>query len=326
MSDADRRRHAEALVWARKIQDPDFADWEAHVAWLEVDPHNSAALDAALVLMEDASSDLGPASPLPAAAEVPMHVVNDNDHPLKDGTGRQRGRRWSLAVGGAIAAGIAAIAAVPAIMHRSPQPYRIETALGSTREIALPDGTFITLNGGSAVDLDHTNPRIATLVRGEAFFAVRHDPSHPFVAQAGGELFQDVGTSFDMVRDTGSVRVAVREGAVMYDPKGAAVRVGGGHQIAVDPTGTTVETAEAGAIGGWRQGRLSYRYAPFEAIAADLSRSLGKPVRIDPELKSRRFSGILIISDDHDLTVHRIASVMNVRVLHDPDGWHMTAL
>jgi transmembrane sensor len=320
MSDADRRRE-EALDWARRIHDPAFVDWEAHIAWLEADPRHADALDAALVLMEDASAGLAPASPLTAL----MAAVNDNAGPAERRSGRGASR-WGLALGGAVAAGLAAIVAVPSIMHERADPYRIETPSGVPRAIALADGTVVALNGGSAVELDHADPRTATLIQGEAFFRVKHDPRRPFAVRSGDSLFQDVGTSFDMVRDADGVRVAVREGAVMYDPKGAAVRLQGGQQIAVGANGATIGEVDPASVGGWRQGRLSYRDATLATIAADLSRSLGGPVAVDPGLADHRFSGVLMIDGDREATVRRIASVMDVRIRREGKGWQMAPL
>jgi len=153
-----------------------------------------------------------------------------------------------------------------------------------------------------------------------------HDAARPFTVRAGDGLFQDVGTSFDVVREPDGVRVAVREGAVMYDPKGAAVRLGGGQQIAIDTAGATIGQVDAAAVGGWSQGRLSYRDATLAAVASDLSRSVGSPVTVDPALRNKRFSGVLIIERDRERMFSRIASVMDVRIRRGDNGWQMTPL
>ena len=151
MSDADRRRHEEALDWVRRLHDSAFADWDAHVAWLEADARHAEAFDAALVLMEEASGGLVPASSFTAA----MAAVNDNAGPAER-PGRHGTARSGLALGGAVAAGLAAIVALPSIMHGGTEPYRIETPSGVSREIALVDGTTIALNGASSIELDRS--------------------------------------------------------------------------------------------------------------------------------------------------------------------------
>lgn len=324
MSAADTVRHEQALDWARRIHDPSFAEWDAHIAWLEADPRNAEAFDAAIIAMDDATGGLASASAAPIFA-IPTNATNDNASPAGPAATR-RLSRWGIGLGGAIAAGFAGIVAISSFMHGAAQPYRIETPPGLSREIALADGSSVTLNGGSAIELDRTNPRIATVVQGEAFFRVVHDDTHPFAVKAGDGVFQDVGTSFDVVRDTGGVRVAVREGAVMYDPKGAAVRLQGGQQIALDTAGATIGQVDPAAVGGWRQGRLSYRDATLASVAADLSRSVGSSVTVDPALKDKRFSGVLIIDGDRERMFRRIAAVMDVRIRHEGNGWQMAPL
>lgn len=320
MTAADLVRGEQALDWARRIHDPSFADWDAHIAWLEADPRNADAFDTALAAMEDATAGLA-ASPATGSTVA----VNDNVHGAGTPVGR-RFSRWGIGLGGALAASLVAIVAVPSIMHGGRRTYRIETAPGQSRQVALADGTTITLNGGSAVELDRAATRTATLVRGEAFFRVVHDAAHPFAVRAGDGLFRDVGTSFDVVRDGGGVRIAVREGAVMYDPDGAAVRLEGGQQMAIDTAGATIGQIDPATVGGWRDGRLSYRDAALSAVATDLARSVGTRVTVDPALRDRRFSGVLIIDGDRVRMFRRIASVMDVNIRRDGNGWQMTPL
>ncbi|WP_454883388.1 FecR family protein [Sphingomonas oryzagri] len=326
MSAADvTRRQEEALDWVRRLHDPDFTDWDAHIAWLEADPGNPTAFDAAMLVMETATNGLAAPIVMPVAAFQTATAVNDNrafaDHP---GKRQPAGRHFAW--GGAIAAAFATIIAVPSLMHGRPQTYRIETAPGTTRELALLDGTTVALNGGSAIELDQSNPRVATVIHGEAFFRVVHNAADPFAVRAGNNLFRDVGTSFDVVRDAGGVKVAVREGAVMYDPDGAAVRIDGGQEIGIAEDGAKVVEIDSAAVGGWREGRLSYRDASLAAIASDLSRSLGIPVTVDPALGKQRFNGVLIIDNDRDRMLQRFAAVMDVRIRSEDNGWQMTPL
>ena len=69
---------------------------------------------------------------------------------------------------------------------------------------------------------------------GEATFTVRHDAAHPFVVVAGDHRVQDVGTTFNLVRDRGRFSVEVIEGAVLYDPDGAAVPLAAGQTLRAD--------------------------------------------------------------------------------------------
>jgi transmembrane sensor len=316
MRPAEHRREDEALDWARRIQDPAFQDWDAHLAWLEADSGNAGAFDAACLLIEAATRNLGAALPLPVVAAI-------NDNPAEPEPVSKRGRGWYAGLGLAAAAVVAGAVSIPVMLTGRAEPYTIRTAAGEHREIQLKGGTRIMLNGDSIVRLDRRDERLATVERGEAFFTVAHDAAHPFAVRAGDALFQDVGTAFDVIREESRTQVAVREGAVVYDPKGAAVRLDGGQALAIGGGGTVVRQIDSASAGGWRQGRLSYREAALPEIASDLARTIGRPVRLDPALSTRHFSGVIMIDPDRARMFHRVAAVMGIAVRPDGTGWRM---
>ena len=312
-----RRRADEALEWVRRIHDPTFGDWEAHAAWLVSDPRNPDAFDAASLAIADATAMLAP----PPAFVASPDPINDN---LPDpAVARRRWPRWGTGLGMAAAAGLVAIVTVPTIQGGA-QTYVVQTGAGERRMVAL-DGTRIALNGDSRLRLDRADPRVATLERGEAFFAVRHDAAHPFAVRAGGATFQDVGTAFDLVQHGDATQIAVREGAVLYDPGGAAVRLNGGQSLRIADRAATVQAVNTAAVGGWRTGRLLYDDALLTDVAGDVARSIGEPVAVDPALMQRRFSGVVMIDSDRPRMFRRMASVMGVAIRRAPRGWQMVS-
>ena len=322
MAIADRQRADEALDWVRRIHDPSFVDWEAHSAWLEADPRNPGAFDEASLTIEAATAGLSPppprgASPIPINDNLPVREFAPG--PIVAG---RRWSRWGTGVGMAVAAGLVAVVAVPTMMRSGAQTYLVQTGAGEHRSISV-DGTTIALNGDSRLRLDHANARVAVLEQGEAFFTVRHDAAHPFAVEAGKATFQDVGTAFDVVQHGGVTQIAVREGAVLYDPQGAAVRLDGGQSLRVADNTATVRAVDTSGIGEWRSGRLIYRDAPLGDVASDVARSIGEPVTIDPALVPRRFSGVVVIGSDRALMFRRMAAVMGIEVRRDPKGWRM---
>jgi len=316
MASADRHLQDEALDWVRRLYDPSFADWDAHIAWLEADPRHPAAFDEASLMIEAATVELAPPRPL-ATSPIPI-----NDNLLEPIVPSRRWTRWGAGLGIALAAGVAAVVAVPSLMQAGAQPFVVHTAPGEKRVVTI-DGTSIALNGDSSLRLDRINPRVAVLERGEAFFTVRHDAAHPFAVQAGGARFQDVGTAFDIVARADVTQIAVREGAVLYDPGGAAVRLDGGQSLRIADNSATVRTVDAAAVGGWRSGQLLYRDASLGDVAQDVARSIGEPVAVDPALTVHRFSGVVMIDADRPRMFRRMAAVMGVHIRRVPQGWQM---
>jgi transmembrane sensor len=210
-------------------------------------------------------------------------------------------------------------------MHGHPPPREIATGPAEHRTVALADGTTIALNGDSRLRLDPATPRLASLERGEAYFTVAHDAAHPFEVRSGGATFRDVGTQFDLVRQPGATEIAVREGAVLYDPGGAGVRIDGGHAMRIAAGSATLRAVAADSVGAWRSGRLTYRDAALIDVAADVSCAIGEPVAVAPELAQRRFSGVVMIDPDHALTVRRMGAVMGIELRREGPGWRMVS-
>ncbi|WP_375244522.1 FecR domain-containing protein [Sphingomonas parapaucimobilis] len=292
-----------ALDWALRMADPVSADWDAFTDWLEADPGHAERYDRAAAILMEAEEAL---SVQPAVA-VPVAIAPEpvRRHPL----------RW---VGGAMAAALIGAIGVTAWQDR-PQPYAVETAAGETRRIPLSDGSSVTLAGLSRVELDHAEPRRAVLARGEALFQVRHDAQHPFAVQAGRLALVDLGTVFD-VRMGRQTRVAVAEGAVMVDPKGAALRLDAGQAVTVDGDRLTRSAVEPEEVGGWREGRLAFDGAPLGMVAEDVSRFLARPVTVAPAIAARPFRGTI------DLEAVRrdpavLGPLMDVRVRRAATGW-----
>lgn len=292
-----------ALDWALRMADPVSADWDAFTEWLEADPGHAERYDRAAATLMEAEELLSVQPEVPVSVAIAPEPV------------RRHSLRW---IGGAMAAALIGAIGVTAWQDR-PQPYAVETAAGETRRIPLSDGSSVTLAGLSRVELDHAEPRRAVLARGEALFQVRHDAQHPFAVQAGTLALVDLGTVFD-VRMGRQTRVAVAEGAVMVDPKGAALRLDAGQAVTVDGDRLTRSAVEPEEVGGWREGRLAFDGAPLGVVAEDVSRFLARPVTVAPAIAARPFRGTI------DLEAVRrdpavLGPLMDVRVRRATTGW-----
>lgn len=301
-----------ARLWAIRLHDPAFAGWDAFTDWLAENPAHAAAYDAAV----QADSDMAELFATPAApATIP---AND---PVPQ-------RRWSrVAGGGAIAAaGIAALTFT--LWNGGSAPYAVETADGTRRTVQLADGSSIELNGGTRILLDRDEPRVATIERGEALFHVRHDESDPFLVHAGPARLLDAGTVFNVVREAGVTRVAVSEGAVIYNPRTDAMRLNPGDALIAPDAGRSIRLRPVAlaSVGGWRSGQLAYDDAPLDQIAADLSRNLGRPVRAAPGAAEIRFTGTIALSGDPARSIARVAPLLGVSAVPSGAGWTLTPL
>ncbi|MGK6320709.1 FecR family protein [Sphingomonas sp. DT-204] len=306
MAEPRDRIDEEALAWAVRTADPAFDDWDSFTLWLEGDPARAARYDAIASRVAEAADDLLTV-PVPEPVEAPARPQ----------------RRWLVGTG--IAAALAGVVGYGA-WTLQPQPYAIETAAGSTRTVTLGEGSTIALAGGTRLLLDRRDDRVARLERGQAMFVVRHDAAHPFRVKVGSDELVDVGTAFDVKRAAGVMRVAVSEGAVVFNPAREAVRVDPGKALVSDETAhrLRLSSIDPQAVGGWREGRLSYQGEPIGEVAADLTRALGVSIAAAPDVAERPFRGTLAVA-----TLRKdpaaVAPLLGVAARRSGEGWVLTA-
>jgi transmembrane sensor len=297
-----------ALEWVVRTGDPAFTDWEAFTAWLEASPEHAQAyhaLSADAEAMTLALLKRDSRATRAASARTPLHR-----------------RRW---IGGAIAAALVGVIGLRAYDMRA-QPYAIETAAGQIRVIPLADGSRVTLNGASRITLDRGDPRSATLERGEALFDVRHNADDPFEVAVGQDRLVDLGTRFDVVRTAGVTKVAVAEGAVMFNPDGEQVRLAPGQALRSADGEERYQLAQvdAATVGGWKAGRLDYAGSPLGEVAADIERATGTRLALDPALAARPFRGTILL-DGVAQNPERLGPLLNVRMTRSGDHWTLAA-
>jgi transmembrane sensor len=291
----------QAIAWVVRVRDQDFADWEKFEMWLAAAPAHADAYHR-LAIEDRGLDDLLPAQPAPA----PMPV-------------RHTSRKWAWpAAGATVAALLVGVISVHTPMA-GPQLYEVATRAGERRALVLDGGTSILLNGGSAILLDRRNARFAELKRGEALFTVRHDAARPFAVQVGKDRLVDVGTRFDVVRTQDEMRVAVAEGAVVYDPDGEKLALNPGDMLRVSANVALRSKVAPDQVGGWRDGRFVYAGEPLSRVAEDLSRYAGARVEVSPDLAGQPFRGVISVADPSKL--EQLGPLFRAHIQRTRDGW-----
>jgi transmembrane sensor len=171
------------------------------------------------------------------------------------------------------------------------------TAKGPPAIFGLPDGSRLTLDTDSAVSIAFTpQRRDLRLIRGRAFFDVKHDASRPFSVRAGEREVVAVGTRFDVKLDPGRMRVVLVEGRVMVrSPDRAAppTMLRAGQQL-ISRHGAPPEVSEAQVDEAlnWQRGYLTFDDETLSAAAAELNRySNDRLVVRDPRVAALRVTG-----------------------------------
>lgn len=303
-SEADNGVHAQAIEWQIRLRQGDDATWDAFAEWLAEDERHAAAYD--IVEQDDlALDDLLPHVTFREAANDP--VDEPAIEPMR--------RKWSWTlVGGGLSASAAAIMAIVLLPMEKQDLYQVATRRGEFRVVTLDPGTEVILNGSTRMAFDRKNPRFASLEGGEAFFRVRHDAGEPFRVTVGNDVVEDVGTQFNVVREAGETRVAVREGKVIYNPAGAAIALNAGQSLVdrADQDVVQVSPVQTDAVGKWRDRSLIYTGAPLSRVAADLSRILDRRIDVEPEIAARPFSGAIVLDGTNAEQLNRLGRALDV--------------
>lgn len=321
------RRHAatrEASEWmARLGGDPVAdADRQAFHAWLDASPANRDAYFE-LVGIWAAVGDLDQVR-LRAMASKPADGI----------FGRLAGfRPRPISVAGWRPAGavalLAAIMAAGALLVPGPETSSFATAVGEQRKIVLGDGTSVTLNTDSQIEVRYViSRRHIELKRGEAFFDVTHSMLRPFVVDAGATELRVLGTRFN-VRRTGDhgTAVTVASGRVRLsvfkpdrqDGSVASIEIGAGQKAdaAMGRSIVTTQAPDATGEPAWLHGRLVFRKTSLQDVAAELQRYVVPTIEIpDPAVAGLEISGSFSTANAPDmlLTLERILPVTVVHV------------
>jgi transmembrane sensor len=218
---------------------------------------------------------------------------------------RTASRRGVLIGGGAIAASLAAAGVFVAISR----PRAFETRKGEKRVVGLDDGSVITLNTATRLDV-HYSPgeRLIRLSSGEALFDVAKDAERPFIVRAGDTDVRAVGTSFTVARLADApVQVLVREGIVdvshPQSPQAKVTRLPANTRAVVAMESLSVEVAAVDAAGisrdlAWREGRVVIEGEALSDAAARFERYSDTRIVIDdPILAAEPVSGVFEAND-----------------------------
>jgi transmembrane sensor len=175
---------------------------------------------------------------------------------------------------------VAGLVGLGFLYKSAPQGKAYSTSVGGRETIVLADGTQIELNTDTSIRvLEEPGKRQVWLNKGEAFFAVTHNSSRPFVVWTGGRQVTDLGTKFDIRQDKSRLEVSVMEGQVSVGgttsaPSQPLVLSKGDVLIATAESMTVIKKPghKISRDLGWRHGMLVFDDVPLSQAIAELNR------------------------------------------------------
>lgn len=206
-----------------------------------------------------------------------------------------------------------------------------ETQYGQTRNVVLPDGSFVTLNAHSS--LEYKGDWRADAVRevwlqGEGYFSVKkslrdEDPQQPqqFRVHTADLVVEVLGTTFDIRERRGVTEVVLGSGSielVFRNPAHGAIRMKPGDRVVYDPRQQQQvlrDTANAADYSAWQQNKLILKNPTVREIARYLEDNFGYRIELEDQQMGNKIITGPILYDSLDDALFILSTVLNTQII-----------
>ncbi|WP_339499065.1 FecR family protein [Pseudomonas silesiensis] len=191
----------------------------------------------------------------------------------------------------------------------------LHTGRGQRQDFDLADGSRLSLNADSAVDLQFDElQRLVILRHGELVIEVAADPRRPLrVRTAQGEI-RALGTRFLVAQEQDASRVVVLQHSVqarLFD--GTTLDLQAGQSALLSARQIEAVAGDQRPRADWLSGRLNVLDEPLEQVVEALRPYSRGFVRIAPGVRHLRVQGVFPL-DDPDRTLTALAETLPIRV------------
>jgi transmembrane sensor len=207
-----------------------------------------------------------------------------------------------------------------AVWLTPPGSRSYRTVLGEQRSVVLEDGSIITMNTSSEIEIDYSRERrLVRLNQGEALFEVSHDPQRPFDVVVDDVIVRAVGTKFNVDRRERRTTVSVVEGTVKVMPEmpstsngsarldeSAARIVNAAQRIVLNGAtlGVPEHIPDLSPLTAWTRRQLVFENRPVSEVAAEFNRYNRRQIVIrSPGLNQREITGVFQANDSYPFLV-----------------------
>ncbi|WP_174291551.1 FecR family protein [Sphingomonas bacterium] len=298
-------RLAEASFWQAHLADHDLESSAAFEAWLVADPAHQAAWDH----VQAGWIAVGEQSSSPDLLQLRRDALRRAQRASRS--------RWATSRQFALVASCVLVLLVAGVgggaWWRSVFPPSFQTASGERRTITLDDGSRVSLDASSRLEVRYTRQqRKLVLLAGQARFDVAHNPLRPFLVEARGRTVIATGTAFNIDLLGPTELVTLIEGRVVITPSQGAtpplaafrrppptdIVLAPGQQAVFRPASrTTLATVDLKRTGAWEAGMLDFDNERLASVAARINRYTEQPVVVAATAADMRISGVFKTGD-----------------------------
>lgn len=173
--------------------------------------------------------------------------------------------------------------------------HKLRVPLGATYHIQLEDGTRVWLNADSEMEFPSIfsgEDRIVS-IKGEAYFEVAKDPSHPFIVKVNGTEIEALGTAFNInthLLDK-KVKTILTEGKIRVSEGGQNKTIVAGHATISGQGKIEVNKADLEEALSWKEGYFYFDSKDLKEILGEISRWYAIDIDIQRTLTNDHFKG-----------------------------------
>lgn len=306
----------EASAWIAQIESGNFRkrDARAFREWIERSPRHALEITRHARIWDELNILTELQEPLDAEIKKANMLARDAGFVWR--------RLTQVAAAGVFL--VVCITAVVLFMARRDEiqnpSFLASTAIGEMKAVNLPDGSVVTINTDSQLEIDYSwRERRIRILNGEALFDVAHDSKRPFVVYAGMQSVKAIGTSFSVRLSEADVRVMVSKGRVEVAQYKNVGQQGGERpsaEVTANPVAVLIKGQAAVLAGGpvgpieslgtdevnrrlsWRRGELVFAGETLGTVVEEITRySQTEFVFDDPALKQLPVGGVFKIGD-----------------------------
>ncbi|OJW73701.1 MAG: hypothetical protein BGO57_14915 [Sphingomonadales bacterium 63-6] len=310
-SDPALREHAQYWIARLATKDISATELDALETWLTADPRHAYAFSRERALWQD----------LDAVADVlaePSPALPFMRSILRQGVMR---RRILRAAPVALAASLMAALLGPSLVLDLRADHR--TDVGEVRSVTLPDGTTAMLDSATAISVAFDGDRrVVHLLAGRAWFNVHHE-GRPFYVEAHGGETRDIGTAFEVRRNSRAVEVGVTQGAVSVRAPGGinGPTLHAGERVRYTDDGLhRLSTLPSADLASWRKGELLFDKQPVKAVITEIARYRGAPVWTFGDFGGVDAVSGLFLIERPDEALETLSKMRGLRITKLPGG------
>lgn len=301
-----------AVDWLLRLEagDDDPVLRQAFETWLRANPQHTVAWQRVGSLLQQPIADL---QRVEARSPGQLRAVT---HALAtpDSESRRKVLRGGLAL---VLFGVSGAAIFDRAQPLSGLWADRHTATSERKTFALADGSRLSLNARSSVDIHFSDSRrLVRLREGQVFVDVAADPRRPFViATAQGEV-QALGTQFMVRQEANGSLTSVQLHSVQVTTLGGSQRrVEAGEaawfsDVDVRPVPLSVRSRT-----DWRDGRVDIRDEPLGLLIDALRPYRRGVLRVSEQAAKVRVYGVYPL-DDPEQTLESLAQTFPLRISH----------